>query len=134
MSFTWDEALAVGNFTIDSQHKELFRRIDKFQTALTEGKGKEVVGETLRFLENYVVTHFNTEENIMGEQGFPGLERHCALHETFRTNLGEIKKKFEAEGVSSSLIIAVQNHVCKWLLNHIPTIDQELASFLRKAA
>lgn len=134
MSFTWDETLAVGDFTIDSQHRELFRRVDGFRAALIEGRDKKTVEEALNSLENYVVTHFHTEENMMGEQGFPGLEEHRALHETFKANLGGIRQKLRAEGVSSPLVTTVSNHVCGWLLNHIPATDRELASYLNKAA
>jgi hypothetical protein len=41
MSLKWDDSLLIGIENIDSQHKELFKYLDKFLSAMRERKGKE---------------------------------------------------------------------------------------------
>lgn len=45
--FQWNESYAVGNQEIDAQHKRLFQLADALHSAMTTGKGKEALTQTL---------------------------------------------------------------------------------------
>jgi len=71
MEFKWDQSLATGNSVIDWQHQELFRRMEKLVEAAKHGGGKDVISETITFLEKYVIQHFNAEEHIQIANSYP---------------------------------------------------------------
>lgn len=65
MAIEWTQDLSTGSDEIDNQHKELFRRINSLLDACNQGKGREEIGKTVQFLEDYVITHFSAEEEYM---------------------------------------------------------------------
>ena len=48
--FQWKESYSVGNTEIDAQHKRLFQLAEDLHTAMTAGKGKQVLTQTLAML------------------------------------------------------------------------------------
>ncbi|MFZ5627087.1 MAG: bacteriohemerythrin, partial [Bacillota bacterium] len=98
MAVNWTPALAVGVAEIDRQHQELFRRIDNLLTAMSQGKGKEEVGNILKFLEDYVVVHFAAEEKLMQSHNYPAFNEHLAQHQAFIQDFAKLKEQFNREG------------------------------------
>ena len=67
MKIQWHPDLATGHREIDSDHQELFQKIDTLVTACKENKEKPVVLELLPFLKQYVNSHLwprNTDKNL----------------------------------------------------------------------
>ncbi|MEW8385035.1 MAG: bacteriohemerythrin, partial [Candidatus Thiodiazotropha taylori] len=63
----------------DTQHKELFNRVNALNDAVSTGARQEI-GTTLDNLIDYVVVHFETEERLMEERGYKGLDAHKEEH------------------------------------------------------
>ncbi|MBI2264078.1 MAG: hemerythrin family protein [Armatimonadetes bacterium] len=131
MAMVWTEDLAVGVAEIDNQHKELFQRINNLLEATSQRRGKEELDGVLKFLEDYVVVHFGTEEKFMTLHGYPEYHPHREQHGNFIMDLRNLKKQYATEGATSYLVIQVQSRVCDWLRNHIAKIDKALGSFLK---
>ncbi len=68
----WTEKLATGISTIDSQHKELFRRINNLVTAIKERRCKTEIDGTIKFLDDYARVHFSEEEKHMAGDALRG--------------------------------------------------------------
>jgi len=130
MGIEWTPDLAVGLDEIDEQHKELYRRIDKLMDACQQGKGKEVVADTLNFLEEYVVTHFSNEEGYMQRFGYPDYEVHKRNHAYYVNNLKELKDLLAEKGPGVELVVRTNVMVIEWLNNHIRKMDTKMAAFL----
>lgn len=128
---TWSSAYSVGVEVIDAQHRELFSRTNRLLEACQEGKGREVVGETLRFLEDYVKTHFSTEEGLMDKYAYPEALSHKKLHEGFMETLVKLKEE-AAKGAGLTLVTQVNKTVVDWWVNHILKVDKKLGAFLRE--
>jgi len=133
MAIKWTQSLAVGHTTIDTQHQELFRRLDSLLAAMMKGDKAEV-GRLFDFLGTYVVEHFGTEEKLMKETGYPDFPMHKAAHERFVKDYLEMRKTYEASGGGASLTIKLQGWVGDWLKAHIAGTDQALATYLAKRA
>lgn len=131
MAILWKEDLATGVEEIDNQHKELFRRINNLLDACTQGKGKDEVLNTIRFLDDYVMVHFTAEEGLQKAYNYPDYTSHKALHAEFIKNISDIKKAIEKEGVGLHLVLRTNRTVVDWLLNHIGQIDKKLGAFLK---
>lgn len=134
MNIKWDSTFSVGDNKIDDQHKELFNRLNKLLEAMKEGKGKNEVIRTLDFLEEYVIKHFNDEEEIQKKNNYPKFNIQHKQHEEFKNELKELRKIFENTGVSSLFVINTQQKMIKWCKNHIMNSDRELGEYLMKNA
>jgi hemerythrin len=130
MAIEWTDDLATGVDEIDRQHKELFLRINGLLDACSQGKGKGEVAKVIRFLEDYVVEHFSTEENHMVRFSYPSYGPHKAQHLEFLDNFSRLKEQFEREGAGLYIVLKTNDILVDWLKNHIRKTDKALASFL----
>ncbi len=131
MSVVWTPDLAIGVKAIDEQHKEIFRRVDGLLEACKAGKGKEAVGETLDFMEDYLLQHFTAEENIQLHYAYPDYYAHKKEHEGFIRDVGRLRKKFNKEGSSLMMAAEISRTLVDWLVKHIKKSDMELGKFLK---
>lgn len=131
MAIEWTEDLAVGVLEIDNQHKELFRKIDQLLEACNQCRGKEVVGETIRFLGDYVIEHFGNEERYMKQYNYPESAGHMEQHRQFIDSFQELKRKFESDGPGTHIVIMTNRAVIGWLNHHIRNVDKLLGEFLK---
>jgi hemerythrin len=134
MDLQWTPDLSVGVDEIDDQHKELFQRLNNLRIAMSQGKGRTEIGKTVKFLEDYVVAHFATEEKRMERYEYPAFSAHKAEHEAFIKDFSNFKKKLEnidtQGGITSFLVIEMQRRLYDWLINHIGRIDKALGNYL----
>lgn len=66
MAYFLTDDLLTGNTTIDSEHHQLFDAINKLLDACSSGHGRDQLGETMKFLEEYIagwlMTHIKRED------------------------------------------------------------------------
>lgn len=132
MAILWTPDLATKVDEIDSQHRELFKRINDLLDACNQGRGKEEVQKVIRFLEEYVVTHFCEEEKYMEKYNYPGYKDHKAQHKEFAENFSQLKKQFDSEGPGVHIVISTNHIVVDWLRTHIRKVDKALGAFLQE--
>ena len=130
MYIEFDDSLITGNETIDSQHKELIDCIQKFVNSCEDNSSAEKADEMLKYLMDYTVFHFTAEEKLQEDVSYPGLKEHRAKHEEFKTTLGELATKFNAEGTSEAFAEEIKEKVVDWLFNHIKVFDRSVAEFI----
>lgn len=129
MGIEWSANLSTGIDWQDRHHKELFKRINRLLDAMTLGRGKEEVGSLFAFLDEYIVYHFEAEEQAMSKHNYPGSFAHTAEHTGFIEDIGALRDEFKKNS-SSVLVIKVQRQVIDWLLHHIGGPDKRLGEFL----
>lgn len=134
MGFKWDQSLATGNNVIDQQHQELFRRMEKLVEATKHDEGKGVVSETIAFLEEYVVEHFDAEEQIQIANSYPEYDSHKHQHQEFLNDMVKLKREFEAEGANATVLVKSIASLGNWIHNHVEQYDKALAEYLRGRA
>ncbi|MCA9773446.1 MAG: hemerythrin family protein [Myxococcales bacterium] len=134
MAIRWTEDLAVGVGSIDQQHQEIFRRVDALLVAISRGQGKDVIDDTLVFLQEYVATHFRAEETLLRRRRYPELDAHLALHAEFERTLEDFKERFEREGVTGRMILEVVAVLTNWLEHHIAIEDKKIGAFLARSS
>ena len=79
----WSEKLSIGVDLIDSQHKELFLKINGLVAAIKDHTCKYKISDVIKFLEDYIVFHFSEEEAYMRHNDYPEYLRHKAQHNYF---------------------------------------------------
>ena len=129
MAIEWTEDLATGSSEIDNQHKTIFIRINDMLEACKQGQGKAKVESLIAFLEEYVLSHFDEEERFMKKHSYPDYPAHKALHVEFIAQLVALKKQITTEGVGVHTVIATNQLVVNWFINHIRKVDTKLGAF-----
>src|SRR5471030_1510520 len=130
MNLNWNNNLSTGIVSIDNQHQELFNLINQLITSMKEGKGKVEVIKTLDFLEEYVIKHFNEEEEIQKKNNYPQVDIQHKQHEEFKKELKQLRMVFETTGVSALFVINMQQKMSTWWRSHINDLDKDLGKYL----
>ena len=129
---TFDKTLETGNELIDGQHKELIARVNKLTDSLETGREKNVAIQTLDFLMDYTEFHFQAEEKLQEEKGYPELAAHKEIHKSFVQAVDDLRSMLEEEeGPSDAFVAAVNKNVVDWLKNHIQGCDKKVAEFVK---
>ncbi len=131
MNIAWHEDLSVGVVEIDNQHKELIRRKQYLDAAIAHGRGAEELDKLVRFLEVYVVVHFELEEFYMNQYAYPRYQAHRDVHRDFISQFFAFKATMEKQGTTDEIVRQVGNFISDWLGKHILQEDQELGAFLK---
>ncbi|MBI5238034.1 MAG: hemerythrin family protein [Deltaproteobacteria bacterium] len=129
----WTESLATGVDWQDSQHKELFNRINALIDAMERHREIDELSNIFSFLDKYAKTHFKKEEAFMDTHGYSDTSSHKALHMTFLGNMTSIIN--EAGNCNSGdeirrLVIKARRLLVDWLFEHIAKVDKKLGSFM----
>jgi len=130
----WSDKLAVGVATIDSQHKELFKRIDNLVLAIKQHRCKSEIDGTLKFLDDYARVHFAEEEKHMKDVHYAGYEEQVEAHKKYLAALIELKAEAALPRVSGSsydLSATTNQVVVDWIVDHILKLDMQFGEYLR---
>jgi len=127
----WSEEYELGNNFVDSQHKKLFELVSNIGKDCLEGRDVNDLSETLDFLLQYTVQHFNDEESLQQEYNFPEYEYHKKLHEEFEAIVIEKVAEFKEKGSTEDLSETVNDFVITWLVNHILKEDMKIKEYIK---
>ncbi|MDU7339179.1 MAG: hemerythrin family protein [Clostridium sp.] len=132
----WKEKYMLGVPLIDEQHQELFRRVTDFVEIVRKPvpweQKTERVSQTLEFMKDYVVTHFQDEENLQREVGYPELISHKKLHYEMVAYVLQISREYEENGYQEQLMQQFAGRLLAWLINHVASEDQQIANFVKR--
>ncbi len=133
MAIEWSDSLLTGVEWQDFQHRELFSRINSLLDAMNIGFGKDEVSRLFEFLDEYIIIHFDAEEQAMHKYDYPDTLAHLKEHTRFIDDIAKLRND-TLQGVSTGLVIQVQSRVVDWLINHIGGVDKSLGAFIKEAA
>ncbi|MFO7820214.1 MAG: bacteriohemerythrin [Halanaerobacter sp.] len=131
----WRDSLKIGVKTIDEQHQELFKRFNNFIQVVrsddySQKEKKEKISDTLSFLADYVVTHFDSEEAIQKKYNYPNHEEHHQAHEAFKAKIANFEDRFEKEEYNEDFVQEFSGQILTWLINHVAAEDQKIAEHI----
>ncbi|NLM68695.1 MAG: hemerythrin family protein [Firmicutes bacterium] len=132
----WKEKYRIGVDLIDDQHRELFQRVSDFlQSVQQKGDWEQKtdkVKETLEFMQNYVVEHFEDEEAYQRQIKYPEYEEHKEIHAKFRAMINQYAVRFEEEGFTQELVQEFGGKLMTWLIMHVAASDQKIGAWVRE--
>ncbi len=132
MALDWSENLASGSSEIDTQHKELFVRVNSLLLAVDKGTtAREEVSKIVQYLTDYVVFHFGNEEKYMAKYNYSSATAHKAQHEQFVRTFMKLKDRLMMEGINALLAQEIKDLCVDWLVNHIKYSDRALGMYLK---
>lgn len=119
----WNEDMSVGHPELDFDHRRLVEIINRLGVASGQGN-RQVIEFILDDLVNYTEFHFQREERIMTEHGFPDVERHCRIHAGFCRKIEGLRWEY-FQGLREQPREEIFNFLVAWLNNHI--LDEDMA-------
>ncbi len=131
----WNDKLATGIDTIDSQHRELFIRINKLVQAIKEHRCKDEIDGVIKFLEDYAKIHFAEEERYMQDTKYAGYGEQIAEHKKYLAALKDLKEQAalpRVHGSSYDLSATTNQVVVDWIVDHIIKVDMKFGEYLKK--
>lgn len=132
----WKEKYKVGVPLIDQQHEELFQRVSEFiKTVQQKGPWQEKIAkvkETMIFMQEYVVYHFDAEEVYQQEINYPEIESHKEAHANFKQAVGNYANKLEKEGYSEELVQEFSGKLMAWLIMHVAGTDTKIGQYVQE--
>ena len=131
----WKDKYKIGVELIDKQHEELFRRVSDFTRTI---RGEEdwnarldKVKETMLFMKDYVIDHFNEEEIYQEQINYPDIEIHKEAHAKFKEGIDNYVKIFEEEGFTEEKIQEFGGRLMDWLIMHVGNMDQKIGEYVK---
>jgi len=132
----WKDTYELGVPVIDAQHKELFKRVEAFLQVLRSKEPWEEklpkINETLEFMKEYVVEHFQAEEEYQKKINYPKYEAHKQVHMGMVDYVLEVSKQFEENIYNENLMQQFGGKLLSWLINHVAAEDQQIAVYAKK--
>ncbi|MEF2967616.1 bacteriohemerythrin [Paenibacillus sp. M1] len=132
MMIPWKDAYDIGIEKIDCQHRQLLVKLNEFMDACNNRQGAEKIEETLKFLKDYTLEHFGSEEEVMEDIHFPELADHRKEHAQFVKTVLELEESVKAKGTSVLTTIKLNRMLTDWLINHISKCDKLIAAYMNQ--
>lgn len=126
----WDKEFSVGIEHFDDEHKILIKLINNLNSAMLEGKSKNVIDKIITELLEYTKFHFGKEEKEMLDIKYPGYSEQKKMHDMFIEKIKVFKNEFESGEALLSLKII--DFLKDWLLSHIVKVDKKYKEYFNE--
>jgi hemerythrin-like metal-binding protein len=122
--------LLTGIEKIDNQHRKLisWANLLTFDDADT---AEHKLTETLDNLQDYVVYHFQTEEEAMDKYDYGKLSKHKQQHLRLMNEVSDLVSRARGKERNKGTLTELQYMLTDWIQLHIKEWDQPFAAFLK---
>lgn len=126
----WSEDLSVGIKSIDEQHNNLIEMINQLNAAMAVGEATTIQDEILLKMSQYTRFHFEYEEELFTQHGYPHSESHIKEHKNLVAQVISLRERSQTD-ISGCVSIEIMQLLENWLINHIKKSDMKYAPYLR---
>lgn len=129
MPLQWDPAWNIGIEVIDTQHQRWVEIFNALERSFLQGESMfDMQLAAFKEMLDYTHFHFDAEEKLMADSGYPDFSSHRRLHKDFDTLIyGHFRKHESGETMLTSEMLQL---IRNWLIAHIQSKDQKIAAFL----
>lgn len=131
ISLSWSSEYETGIDIIDSQHKQLFDYLDQVELTIASQNSAQVE-EIARGLIHYAISHNTFEESLMKQAGYPMLEAHAQVHESFKERAHGYIRQLDEGQDPMRVARDIRTHIGLWLINHIKREDRHYVPYVKK--
>lgn len=131
--FEWNNDYSVGIEEIDKQHKHLIGIGAELMEMVKHYSNEDLYDDVIDAVErmkDYTVYHFATEERMMEQAGFEGLEAHKEEHTRFVEKLNAVDIS-ELDENQTEFIMDILKFISTWIFKHIIGSDFEYRNTLQ---
>jgi diguanylate cyclase (GGDEF)-like protein/hemerythrin-like metal-binding protein len=128
VQLVWSPAYASGHPVIDGQHQGLFRRANDLFDAVLYARPADEADAALDALVRDLVTHFQDEERIILQVGYPDTARHARVHAILLARTDERIQAFRGHRSGIGDLIGFLAHDV--VLHHLLAEDRRFFPYL----
>ena len=123
----WSEDLSVGVPALDQDHRRLIELLNEILHAVAAGAGRAVLAKLVGDLVEGTRGHFEREERLLREMGFPDIDHHHEEHGRLMIDIAEmIDRLTDADDDGA------HHFLRHWLTDHIVTYDMSYAPYVKR--
>lgn len=130
MTARFDSRDDAGKHGIDDSHQPLVVQISRLHQAISNGTVSVALDQIFEDLLAFAQSHFQQEEALMHQHGYPDLDAHKYRHDIFIARLVNLRARSQQGDVALTLMLFLQN----WLIDHVLDADRALTEFLQPLA
>ena len=127
---SWRTDYEIGVAQIDAEHRSLLDLVNEFHDISAQSATSKDIALVLNRLVSYAEEHFQREEKLMSDNGYPLLEAHRELHVQLVTSIFAINERFASQPAKASK--ETLQFIKTWLIDHIIKHDMDIGDFLRR--
>ena len=131
MVHEWSDDYKIGVAKIDEQHYELFKMVTGLFAINESNVDENLVKQTISYMVEYALKHFEDEESVQVEFMYPGFENHKQQHEDFKSTIRVMAGLFE-QGFSFGLFDSLRRVLNLWLKSHVSNSDKKIGDHIAK--
>jgi hemerythrin-like metal-binding protein len=125
---TWSHECIVGVQAMDDQHGILMDTLNELRLMLLRGATHRDVCLQLQRLIEFTQMHFQCEEQLLRQEGFPAVNEHRAAHQHLLSRLfAALEKATRDEIVSLNSLL---EFLPSWYIEHVEQLDQPYGAWL----
>ena len=121
-----EDVQQVSNDLMNMLHEEEIEIINNFHDAVL-AKDIEKIDELFPVVEFDVEDHFSTEEEMMEQSQFYGMQMHKSEHDTLRGKLKKVKEHWLANKNPKDVQNFLEDDFKHWMVLHVARWDSETA-------
>lgn len=127
---TWSHHCSVGVKAMDDQHGILMDTMNELYLELVRGCDRKQLDAQMERLIEFSRMHFESEERLLEQHGFPGFAEHREAHRQLLRQIRETvdrMERTEGEALRSFL-----DFLRAWYSEHIEGLDQQYGAWLNE--
>lgn len=128
LKLEWTAGLELGVPILDEQHKKLLEIVNDLYVARFE-QDRQKIDDVLNELSHYIKIHFATEEALMTQANFEGLEEHKLEHARM---IQKVKLFSKTHAKGADIANELQLLLNSWLLDHTVRTDKHYGEHIKK--
>lgn len=129
----WCSDYEIGVEEIDREHREIIDHFEKLYELMKMGQGHAYYDELIKFLEHYVVHHFEHEEALQERVGYSDYEHHKKLHTDFKNQVSDLMSHYDASNITNADLVKMNLYIKNWLVEHILNEDKKISRFISES-
>lgn len=127
--YRWSDDFALGDSTVDAQHRAFFEEAAALRAALASDEPKDgIVAYCASFIAN-LRAHFADEEALMARIGFPALDIHRQEHERLLARTEEVVAEIHAADCLIDCLLGA-HALMEALVEHVTHQDMRIKAFM----
>lgn len=127
--FVWSEKYSIDGSVVDAEHQKLFQLSNAVLELDSNHPDFEKFKQLVNDLYQYVQTHFENEQSLMVQLGYPQADEHERQHNSI---ILEMNRYLQSYHTSTDLLAHFKQLANKWISQHILTEDLKFKMFLIK--
>lgn len=129
----WNDKLSVENDVLDRDHRQIVGLINELYEAILAGHGKEHVAEIIGRAATLVTKHYEREEALFTNSGYPDEASHKREHSVMRLWITDLSERIRV-GTAVAPSLEVMNHLKDWLFEHQLGADQKYIPYIAQSS